>query len=63
MRSEEVARRGFLKAAGAGFVGSAWTGLPEKAIAKSDPDTKPAYDVRAFGARGDGKALDTAANS
>jgi polygalacturonase len=61
MRSEEVARRGFLKAAGAGFMSGAWMVLPEKAIAESGADTKPAYDVRAFGARGDGKALDTAA--
>ncbi|MGA8345842.1 MAG: glycoside hydrolase family 28 protein [Candidatus Sulfotelmatobacter sp.] len=61
MRPDEIARRGFLKVAGTGFVGGALIVLPESAIAEGDAESKPVYDVRAFGAKGDGKALDTAA--
>src|ERR1017187_5686850 len=61
MRPEESARRGFLKAASAGFAGGALIALPEVAIAESTAERKSTYDVRAFGAKGDGKALDTSA--
>jgi polygalacturonase len=61
MRAEEIARRGFLKAAGAGVVGGALIGLPESANAEGDAEGKAFYDVRVFGAKGDGKALDTPA--
>ena len=61
MRTDGIARRGFLKAAGAGLAGGALIGLHESAIAESAPKSKPVYDVRAFGAKGDGTSLDTAA--
>jgi polygalacturonase len=61
MRPEEIARRGFLKAAGGGIVGGALIGLPESAIAERDAKRKSFYDVREFGAKGDGKTLDTSA--
>ncbi len=61
MRPEEIARRGFLKAAGGGIVGGALIGLPESAIAERDAKSKSFYDVREFGAKGDGKTLDTPA--
>ena len=61
MRSEEIARRGFLKAAGTGFMGAALIGLPESAGAQGIVRPQPVEDVRAFGAKGDGKTLDTAA--
>ena len=61
MRPEEIARRGFLKAAGRGIVGGALIGLPEGAIAEADAKSRSFYDVRTFGARGDGKTLDTSA--
>src|SRR5579864_5547214 len=60
MRTDGIARRGFLKAAGAGLMG-ALVGLREGAIAESGSERKPLYDVRAFGAKGDGTSLDTAA--
>jgi polygalacturonase len=50
-----------LKVAGAGFVGSSAIGLTETAPADGDAESKPVLDVRAFGAAGDGKTLDTAA--
>jgi polygalacturonase len=61
MRREDIARRGFLKAAAAGFAGGAVVGLPESTIAESAAGSKPLYDVRAFGAKGDGKSVDTQA--
>jgi polygalacturonase len=61
MRVGSIARRGFIKAAGAGFAGGAFVGLPEGAIAAGTIEGKTAYDVRVFGAKGDGKALDTPA--
>ncbi len=50
-----------MKAAGAGFAGGTLVGLPESGIAQSTAESKSIYDVRAFGAKGDGKALDTPA--
>lgn len=63
MRIDEIARRRFLKTAGAGFAGGALIGLPQGALAEAEPDNgkQSVYDVMGFGAKGDGKALDTAA--
>ncbi len=58
MRSDEIARRGFLKTAGAGIVSGKLLASPESALAQ-DAERKAVYDVRAYGAKGDGKALDT----
>jgi polygalacturonase len=58
MRSDEIARRRFLKAAGAGIVGGTLIAPPESTIAQ-DAERKAVHDVRAFGAKGDGKTLDT----
>jgi polygalacturonase len=55
-------RRDFLKVTGAGIAGAA--AMVPSAIAKPTtpgPGTGGEYDVRAFGAKGDGKTLDTAA--
>src|SRR5215831_20964426 len=60
MRGE---RRAFLKKAGiAGFAGVAMgPGLPALAAQGARSPGQQVYDTRAFGATGDGKALDTAA--
>lgn len=49
MRSEKIARRGFLKTAGVALGGSALIALPERAIALGAAENNFAYDVRAFG--------------
>jgi hypothetical protein len=49
MRSEKIARRGFLKTAGVALGGSALLALPERAIALGAAENNFAYDVRAFG--------------
>ena len=51
MRSEKIARRGFLKTAGVALGGSALIALPERAIALGAAENNFAYDVRAFGGR------------
>jgi len=61
MRVEEIARREFLKAAGAGWAGGTLIGATVPASAESVAEGHTAYDVRAYGARGDGQAVDTAA--
>jgi len=61
MPIKDEARRRFLKTAGAGFAGGALIGLPGRADASDDGEPKLFYDVRGFGAAGDGKMLDTAA--
>jgi polygalacturonase len=61
MRPEEIARRGFLKAAGVGIAGGALIWGPERPVAASAAESKSLYDVRTFGAMGDGKTLDTLA--
>src|SRR5258708_5256718 len=60
MRSEESARRRFLKS-GAGFAGGALIGLPARPIAADATQTARSlvYDVGAFGARGDGRTIDS----
>ena len=49
LRSEKIARRGFLKTAGVALGGSALIALPERAIAPGAAENNFAYDVRAFG--------------
>src|SRR6266536_3151381 len=63
MRSEESARRRFLKSAGAGFAGGALIGLPGSTVAAEQAQSarKLVYDVIAFGAQGDGRAIDSPA--
>jgi polygalacturonase len=56
-------RRRFLKAVGSGVAAGALVSLPAKAVAQSS-DGRPAenvFPVTRFGAKGDGKSLDTAA--
>src|SRR5713101_6262937 len=60
----DSARRNFLKMGGAGIAGVAVGGAPPRANAKpaaSGLTVGGDYDVRAFGAKGDGKTLDTPA--
>jgi polygalacturonase len=63
MSDEKTARRKFLKTAGAGIAGSAFVAVPQSSRAESvSPNaTTRSYDVTAFGAKGDGQTLDTAA--
>jgi polygalacturonase len=68
MPADKNARRNFLKSAGAGIVSSAAVssamfGLPLNGIAsaQSPASSARAYDVTAFGAKGDGKSLDSPA--
>ncbi len=63
MPDEKNARRKFLKAAGAGIAGSALVAVPQSSRAETANvnATTRSYDVKAFGAKGDGKTLDTPA--
>jgi len=71
MWSKQSARRGFLKTAGAGIAGvtglALGSGIPTSAAQNSAGTGHPgnsspvAFDVRTFGAIGDGKAVDTPA--
>ena len=63
MRSEESARRRFLKSAGTGLAGGALIGLPGRAVAVAEERSGQSlvYDVTGFGAKGDGKTIDSAA--
>ena len=61
MRSGEKGRRGFLQIAGAGLAGGALIGLPEKGVAQVSGVKQSVWEVTAFGAKGDGAALDTQA--
>jgi polygalacturonase len=70
MRANDLLRRDFLRVGSLGFAGAA---IPATAAAASRPATNPVqgsatpqvaptqWDVRAYGATGDGKTLDTAA--
>src|SRR5215470_9095046 len=61
MFENQAARRHFLKIAGAGIAGGA-VGIAPRAIAENPPSaSRLDYDVRAFGATGDGNAVDTPA--
>jgi len=61
MSDEKTVRREFFKMAGAG--GGAWAALATQASAQKSPANPGAgsYDVKAFGATGDGKTTDTPA--
>ncbi len=48
-----------MKAAGVGIAGGTLIGFPERVLAEGDAKSKAFYDVREFGAKGDGKTLDT----
>ena len=61
MHKERVARRDFLKATGAGIAGTAVGATMLPATVQSAATRQSVYDVRAFGAAGDGKTLDTTA--
>ena len=62
MLIDPSARRKFLKTAGVGFAGSALLTSASPAAAQSvDTEHSPAFPVTRFGAKGDGKALDTPA--
>jgi polygalacturonase len=62
MRGNERARRSFLKTASAGLAGGAWLSGPGKPFsADGEAVTRAVYDIRMFGAKGDGKALDNPA--
>jgi len=62
MPDEKNARRRFLKNAGVGMAGAAFVVLPSHGADGAASEAKAAsYDVTAFGAKGDGKTLDTAA--
>ena len=54
-------RRDFLRMAGAGITGAAVGATAIPAAAKTAPATGQTYDVKSFGARGDGQTLDTPA--
>jgi polygalacturonase len=61
MREGNSARREFLKFCGAGLAGAAVGGVTVPAYAMPPSAASNQYDVKAFGAKGDGKTLDTAA--
>jgi polygalacturonase len=58
MLIHDVARRHFLKAAGIGLSGAAVGAIARPANAKTNLDAGGKYEVRSFGAKGDGKTLD-----
>src|ERR1700733_4262066 len=59
MFTNDAARRNFLRVAGLGMSGVAVGAMTRSAVAKSTPTSGGEYDVRAFGAKGDGNTLDT----
>lgn len=62
MRHEKTGRREFLKKTGAGITGGAiGAAIALPAAAESSDQSKNEYDVKIFGATGDGKTLDTPA--
>src|SRR5712692_7445079 len=63
MSTNKNSRRGFLKLAGAGVAGSAALASTQSIGAQltSAAAASGDYDVKAFGAKGDGTSLDTAA--
>jgi len=61
MWNDSGARRQFLKVGGAGVAGAAIGSLVASAQAAPGPSTSKEYDVKTFGAAGDGKAVDTPA--
>ena len=61
MFTNDAARRTFLRVAGLGMSGVAVGAMTRSAVAKSTPTSGGEYDVRTFGAKGDGKTVDTPA--
>ena len=61
MSTETNLRRDFLRLAGAGLAGGAATAQANQVAAPSVPAPPGGVDVKAYGATGDGKTLDTAA--
>ena len=67
MSAKATERRDFLKLTGAGIAGSALATAataktaPAKTMTKTDSTSRGSFDVRSFGAVGDGKTLDTPA--
>jgi polygalacturonase len=63
MMEGKGARREFLRVTGAGLVGAAAgnVALPASGTSPVPPSASDIHDVRAFGAKGDGKTLDTPA--
>jgi len=63
MQDEKNARRRFLKTAGLGIAGTALVALPARGAAETAAANAKvsSYDVTAFGAKGDGRTLDTSA--
>jgi polygalacturonase len=60
MSSDETRRRDFLRLSGVGIAGAALHSLPAKAQEKPVAPSSGIFDVRHFGATGDGKTIDTA---
>jgi len=60
MSTETNVRRDFLRLAGASLAGGALTAQANQAAAPSAIVSAASFDVKAFGAAGDGKTLDTA---
>src|ERR1019366_5429675 len=63
MSTETNLRRNFLQLAGAGIAGAAAFVTADKGVVHAAPGSPAAgnFDVRTFGATGDGKTIDTAA--
>ena len=63
MRSGESERRNFLKNAGTGLAGAALIGIPGSSAVAEEARGRQAlvFDVAAFGAKGDGKTIDSPA--
>jgi polygalacturonase len=61
MSTETHPRRDFLRLAGAGIAGAALTAVANRGSAYAAPPAAGSFDVKSFGATGDGKTLDTAA--
>ena len=62
MRSDQNDRRKFLQATGAGLAGGALFGPPKQALAQTPESNANAFFlVTVFGAKGDGKTIDTSA--
>ncbi len=61
MSTETNPRRDFLRLAGAGIAGAALAVMANRNVVHAAPPTAGSFDVKSFGATGDGKTLDTAA--
>ena len=61
MSTELNPRRHFLRLAGAGVAGAALAAIADPRMALAAPPAAGSFDVKSFGATGDGKTLDTVA--